>query len=183
MALNNLNEILEPDRESRAKAFFVSKKDGYYGLTKEFTYHYEVALFEKFIKQGKESNVDKIKIKFYQEAVAVYKNDFLASDLDYDWIIDERERLERLYLEILEELMKYNYQIGEYQQTIELANEILTKNNYIEPAYLYKIKSYDQLGKRALAIVTYETCEEIFRENLDITPNRALKEYYNYLKI
>ena len=183
VALNNLNKVLEPNRKSRKETYFISKRDKYYGLIKDFVYHYDVKLFEKFIEQGEKSNEERIKAKFYQEAVSIYSNDFLVDDLEQDWIIDERERLEQLYLEIVEYLMKYRYEMEDYQQVIKLADQILNKNRYIEPAYLYKIMSYDQLGKRAIAITVYESCEKILNQELDINPNSKLKEYYKYLKI
>ncbi|MBM7555870.1 BTAD domain-containing putative transcriptional regulator [Halanaerobacter jeridensis] len=183
VVLNNLNKVLEPDRESRTGPYFIVKKDNYYGLKKEFAYYYDVSLFEEFIRQGKNSNQDRIKMKFYQEAFEIYKNDFLIEDLSNNWIINERERLEKKYIDISEKLMKYYYDIEKYEKAIEIADQILNKNQYIEPAYLYKIMSYDQLGKKALAITTYESCKRILAEELDITPNQELKKYYKYLKI
>ncbi|MGM0502350.1 MAG: BTAD domain-containing putative transcriptional regulator [Bacillota bacterium] len=183
VVLNNLNKVLEPDRKSRSEPYFIMKKDNYYGLKKDFAYYYDVALFEEFIRQGKNTNQDRIKMKFYQEAFEIYKNDFLIENLSNNWIINERERLEKKYIDISEKLMKYYYNTEKHEETIEIADQILNKNQYIEPAYLYKIMSYDRLGKKALAITTYESCKRILAEELDITPNQELKKYYKYLKI
>ena len=183
VVLNSLNKILEPERESRTEPYFIVKRDNYYGLKKEFAYYYDASLFEEFILQGKNSRSNKIKMNFYQEAFDIYKNDFLIDDLNNDWIIKERERLEKKYLNISEKLMKYYYEIEKYEETLAIADQILNKNKFIEPAYLYKIMSYDQLGKKALAITTYESCKRILAEELDITPNQELKKYYKYLKI
>ena len=183
VVLNCLNKILEPQRESRANPYFISKRDNYYGLEKIFSYYYDVELFEEFIKEGNRSNQKRIKMKFYQQAVEIYQADFLVDDLTTDWIVEEKERLEKKYLDIAEELMKYHYEEEDYQDSIEIADKILNKNQYIEAAYLYKIMSYNQLGKRALAIETYQNCRLTLVEELDIKPNQKLQSYYEYLKI
>jgi len=183
VALNSLNKILEPNRGSREDSYFIIKKGHSYGLANTFAYYYDIEVFERFIERGKNSDDELISMNYFKEAIRLYKDDFLIEDLYNEFIIRERERLQQLFLEAANQLMKYYYRQGDYKSTISLANKMLSIDPYFESAYLYKMKGYHQIGRREFSIKTYRKCKEILNEELNIDPNEKIKNYYKHLLI
>jgi len=183
VALSSLNKILEPDRGSRADSYFIIKKGHAYGLANTFAYYYDVEVFEGFIERGKDSEDKSISMNYFKEAIKLYNDDFLMGDLYNEFVTRERERLQQLFLEAANELMRYYYQEENYKSAISLANKILSIDAYFENAYLYKMKSYHQAGRREFSIKTYRKCKEILKDELNIEPNQKIKNYYKLLII
>lgn len=141
VALNNLNQILEPNRESGAEPYFIVRHNLSYGLNRRISYSYDVADFEEAIKRGDRTKDGVVKMNYYQQAVELYQDDFLVHDLYKSWINIERERLIRLFLDTANNLIEYYFKQGEYEESIQLADRILAIDKYFEQAYLYKMKS------------------------------------------
>ncbi|TDX53203.1 BTAD domain-containing putative transcriptional regulator [Orenia marismortui] len=183
VSLNSLNKILEPDRKSRTDSYFIVKEGLNYGLSNQFSYFYDVKTFEELIERGNKARDEIIRINYYKKAVDLYQGDFLAGDLYSDFITRERERLENLFLEVADEVLAYYYDNQEYKASIKLANRILKIDKFFERAYLYKMKSYDQINRREFAIKTYQVCKKVLEEDLNISPNSNIENYYHSIII
>lgn len=183
VALNNLNQVLEPNRESGAEPYFIVRHNLSYGLDRRISYSYDVADFEDAIKRGDRATDEVIKMNYYQQAVELYQDDFLVHDLYKSWINIERKRLIRLFLDTANNLIDYYFKQEEYGESIQLADRILAIDKYFEQAYLYKIKSYDQLGQRSCAVRTYQECRGILNEELNINPIPEIEAYYQELTL
>jgi len=175
--LTYLNKVLEPQRKNGQKPYFIIREGDYYGLTRMFAYIYDVEIFENLIDRAKQANYKPLRVKYYQQALELY-DDFIIDDLYNEEIIKERKRLQQLYLEIVDEIMEYYYQNGDYNKCIQLADRSLKMDKYFELAYLYKIKSYKQLNLRTYAIKTYKKCKDILEEELNISPSQEIEDYY-----
>ncbi|ADL13352.1 BTAD domain-containing putative transcriptional regulator [Acetohalobium arabaticum] len=183
VALNNLNQILEPNRESGAEPYFIVRHNLSYGLNRRISYSYDVADFEEAIKRGDRTKDGVVKMNYYQQAVELYQDDFLVHDLYKSWINIERERLIRLFLDTANNLIEYYFKQGEYEESIQLADRILAIDKYFEQAYLYKMKSYEQLGQRSFAVKTYQKCKGILNKELNINPISEIEDYYQKLTL
>lgn len=181
VVLGSLNKILEPDKGPQQETCFIESKNSYYGLTRRFTYFYDVAQFEEFIFRGKNTGNKNIRINYYLEAIEIYKGNFMPEVSGLDWIDKERERLRKLFVEVALEVIEYYYQKGEYQFCIKIADKIQTVDPYFDESYLYKMKSYYNLGKNGLVIKTYQECNKIFRDELKIAPSSAIENFYQQI--
>ncbi|AGB40747.1 ATP-dependent transcriptional regulator [Halobacteroides halobius DSM 5150] len=181
VTLSFLNKVLEPSRRRRETPFFIIKKGNSYGLNQQAAYFYDVNYFEEIINQGKETNKMVVKINYYHQALDLYQGGFLKNSLDKDWIQQENNRLELLFLEIAEELLKYYYQQQDYETSLEVIDKILKQNKCYEQAYLYKMKIYFQLGRREYAIKTYYNCKKTLKEELNLAPSNNIEQYYSLL--
>ena len=85
----------------------------------------------------------------YLKAKAIYRGDFLESDLYYDDIRDERENLKNSYLQLLMKLIKIHLDSGKYHQALDLIREILAKDPLCEPAYRLLMVVSTLLGNRS----------------------------------
>ncbi|WP_018248919.1 BTAD domain-containing putative transcriptional regulator [Orenia marismortui] len=182
VTLSSLNKVLEPNRKRGELPFFIRKDGNLYGISNTFSTLYDVSFFEELIDKAKESKAEVIRINYYKQAINLYQDDFLNEDQDNFKIIKERKRLKRLYLEICHQVMEYEYKRENYGISITIANKILAVNSLYESAYLYKMKSYKQLGLISLAIEVYEECKDNLLNCLSIKPNSEIEEYYKLIK-
>ena len=92
-----------------------------------------------------------------QSALALYKGDFMDGFYD-DWIIQERYRLESLYLDGLARLMSAFEMKMEYNAALETALRLLTLDSLREDAHRVAMRVYCQVGQRNAALEQYQRC-------------------------
>jgi DNA-binding SARP family transcriptional activator/predicted ATPase len=112
-----------------------------------------------------------------QRAVALYRGDFLDGFYD-DWIINERYRLEALFVEALVRLMVGHETGGEHQAALATALRLLGHDPLREDAHRLAMRAYCQLGRRNAAIEQYHHCREVVLEELGAEPMIETNELY-----
>ena len=108
----------------------------------------------------------------YEEAVALYRGDYLLEDLYEDWTMIERERLTSAYVDILDRLAVHHEQagIGSLQQSITDRYLLLEKDPYHEDSYRALMRCYARLGLLGRALRQYELCERRLERLHGISP-------------
>ncbi len=182
VALNALKKALEPERKPRQKPFFIRRRGSSYSLNEQAAYYFDVDEFEELIRHGEKTSNEKEKMEYYRMAVDLYQGDFLLDNPYIDWLREMREMLRSMFLNTAEELLKYYYRIKEYKSSIEIANRILEVDLCWESAYLYKIKNYDNLNRRSMAIKTYQKCKQVMDRELNVLPMAEIENLYKKLR-
>jgi DNA-binding SARP family transcriptional activator/predicted ATPase len=102
-------------------------------------------------------------------AIALYRGDFLDGFYD-DWTVNERYRLESLYLETLARLITI-YEVGkDYQAVLVTALRLLDRDALREDAHQAAMRAYSGLGQRKAALEQYERCRGILHKELGAEP-------------
>ncbi len=113
-------------------------------------------------------------------AVALYRGDLLP-DCYGDWIVPERERLRRLYLAALEQVVQQQEADCNYGAALGYA-ERLVREEPLSEAYLRTLIRLQTLtGDRATALRTYHTCATALRRELGVEPSQATQQLYRQL--
>ena len=112
-----------------------------------------------------------------REAIELYRGDFLDGFYD-DWIINERYRLEALFLEALARLMVGYEREEEYEAALATALRLLDHNPLREDAHRLAMRAYCQLGQRNAALEQYHRCREVVLEELGTEPMVETTELY-----
>lgn len=139
----------------------------------EFDAHYERGRFLERAKKPEDAASE------YEEAVALYRGDYLSEDLYEDWTMIERERLMGAYVDILDKLSTYHEQSDNLQQSITDRYLLLEKDPYHEDSYRALMRCYAHLGLRGRALKQYELCERRLQCLHGISPapeTRAMHE-------
>ena len=181
VTLNALKNALEPSRKPRQKPFFIVRHGSSYGFNENSGYVYDVEEFQKLIKKGKQTKNEEEKINYFSSALKKYENDFVVDKLYLDWVRNERERLKSLFLNTGDKLIELYFNREEYQKSIEISNKVLEIDNCWEKAYLYKMKSYNKLERRSMAIKIYKRCKRILDRELNVFPITEIENYYKKL--
>jgi len=96
--------------------------------------------------------------RVYEEAIELYRGDFLDEDRYEEWTLIRRERLLDIYLTMLEQVADIYLQHGEFLGCIQACQKILEKDLCHEGAYHKIIDCYLREGQASRAIRWFEIC-------------------------
>lgn len=113
----------------------------------------------------------------WAEAAALYQGE-LCMGLYHDWCLAERERLERLYLRTLGQMMAACGARGAYDEAAALGHRILACDPLREEIHRALMSCYYRMGNRAAAVRQYQRCRELLRAELGIDPMSETQALY-----
>jgi DNA-binding SARP family transcriptional activator len=114
------------------------------------------------------TNVDQ-QAALYSQAITFYTADLLT-DCYEEWCIQERERLQCMYLRALGQLLKYYSARRRLDEAIDCARRVLSTDSLREEVHRDLIKLYLDTGQTAAALRQYRVCEELLQRELAVTP-------------
>lgn len=117
-------------------------------------------------------------IRQYEQAEAVYRDDYLLEDLYEDWTLVRREELKDQYLMILTKLADACLRRGDAEGCILRCHKILQKDTCREDAYQRLMRCYHQLGQRSQALHWFDVCARTLSHELDVGPSEATLDLY-----
>ena len=135
-------------------------------------YWLDLAIFEDTLHQYISRPANQLledEVTEIEHALSYYKGDLLE-DVYEDWCICERERLCLLYVNMLEKLMSYYDQVGDYDRGIACGERILTRDPVREHVHRIMMHMFWRAGRRHAAIAQYKQCLQILRDELDTQP-------------
>ena len=104
-----------------------------------------------------------------EAAVGAYHGDLLEGWY-HDWCIYERERLQNMYLALLDKLMGYCEAQGHYEHGLAYGARILRCDRAREQTHRRLMRLLYLMGDRTAALRQYERCAAALREELDVAP-------------
>lgn len=181
VSLNALNKALEPDRAARTDTFFIQRHGSSYGFNLASGYHMDVEEFEKLVTLGLAESDRRQGAILLEKGLAYYLGDYMPECRYEDWCVEERERVQALFLRGAERVAKIMLEDGQLEKTIRWCEAILRVDDCWEESYRLLMTAYYQQNNRTQAIRWYEKCVAKLRENLGVAPMPATME--TYLKI
>lgn len=180
VTVNTLHRILEPNRKGH-QPFFVKRSTFGYGLIDTDNIVVDVDLFLELLQVGLTFVETKpgLAIDILENALGLFKGEFLPEAAYEDWVIGERERLTNLFLESGEKLAQMYLQSKNSTQCLETCERIISYDCCREEAYRLMISCYLQLKQKTLAVQAYHRCKDNLAKHLSIRPSREL---YSLLK-
>lgn len=113
-----------------------------------------------------------------REAVSLYRGDLLEGCYQ-DWCLFERERLQTIYLTLLDRLIKYSESQEQYEQGLVYAAEVLRYEPASERAHRQMMRLHHLAGDRTAALRQYDRCVAALKAEFGVPPTlrtRALLE-------
>jgi two-component SAPR family response regulator len=178
VALNAIFKVLEPERPPRAESRFIQRQGLVYSLNLA-----EVAVdadaFENLIALGnKFLPTDPLTaIEPYQQALVIYRGDYLPERRYEDWSSAERERLHLLALGAMTTLANLLIERSPLE-SIRLTQHVLTVDPIWEDAYRVQMRAYLAQGNRPLVQRTYQQCAEMLQRELGVEPLPETQRLY-----
>ena len=116
-----------------------------------------------------------------KDAVTLYNDDLLPGYYQ-DWILFERERLQNMYLLMLDKLIVYLQFRGEYEVAQGYGATILRYDPARERTHRQLMHLYSLAGDRTSALRQFERCAHALKQELGVKPERKTIELYERIK-
>ena len=180
VALHAVNKVLEPDRKPRADPRFIQRHDLTYDLNL-YEVWVDALFFENLIAAGNQAGGRESAFGTYQQALALYRGDYLPERRYEDWSTAERERLQVLALGLMTTLAEMMLERSPLE-SIRLTQRALAIDPVWENAYRIQMQAYLVQGNRPLALRTYHQCVTALQDELAIEPLPETQTLYDQIK-
>jgi DNA-binding SARP family transcriptional activator len=116
-----------------------------------------------------------------RQAADLYTGDLLEGWYQ-DWCLFERERLQNIYLSMLDKLMGYCLLQGDYEAGLAYGDRILRQDRARERTHQWMMRLHYLAGDRTGAIRQYDRCVAALRDELDLAPSRRTEALYEQIR-
>ena len=149
-------------------------------LNSEADLWFDVAMFEQAfasVQKIPASALNAIQAKTLQHAAELAQKPLLE-DWYEDWCLRERERLQTMYLIMLDKLMDYSQVHQDYKSGLFYGMRILYHERTRESTHQRLMRLHYLAGDRASALRQYEHCVAILGEEFGIEPSKSTTTLY-----
>jgi WD40 repeat protein/DNA-binding SARP family transcriptional activator len=132
------------------------------------------------IKQGERSQLE--------QAVALYSGELLHgfsvsdSELFEEWLLVQREQLQKLALDALSTLTTLLLEAGDSSAAQRYAHQQLALDSWRESAHRQLIEALAASGQRSAALLQYETCRRVLLAELGVEPEAATTTLFEQIR-
>ncbi len=153
---------------------------GQYHINRALDYEYDVDVFEEKLKQAKAAADTSERIAAYRAAMDLYEGAYL-SELDEDWAVTERTRLQEAFLQAALALATLYLDARQYEAVIDCCQRALAQDRYLEEAYRLTMRAYAAMGNLVAVTRQFERCRQALTEDLDTPVSPQTKALYDSL--
>jgi len=178
-ALWQLQSALRPF-SSEAEAAMLAVDQDWIRLERCPHLRLDVAQFEEAFARAGDTpghQLDAATAQKLEEAARLYSGDLLDGWYQ-DWCIYERERLQNMYLMLLDKLIGYCEATARYEAGLAYGATILKYDRARESTHRQVMRLHLLAGDRTSALRQYERCVSALREELDIGPDHRTTALY-----
>ncbi|MBI3167438.1 MAG: AAA family ATPase [Chloroflexi bacterium] len=179
ITLNTLYQVLEPDRDAGSDSAFIVRDGTTYTLRLHADFWLDSDHFARLTRDGLRPTAKSM--AQLEEAVTLYRGDYLPDSLYEPWAAEERERLASLFLEAADKLCELYLGNNRFNEAIDLSQRILARDNCWERAYRHLMQAYNALGDRGQLARTYQRCQQTLKDELDVSPSQETQDLYKNL--
>jgi len=144
----------------------------------------DVAEFERvynLVQKTPGQEIDNTAAQLLQETVQLYQGPLLEGWYQ-DWCLLERERLQSMYLAMLDKLMNFTEAHYDYETGLLYGMRIMCYDRARERTHRRMMRIYYLLGDRAEALRQYERCAAALDEELGISPSKSTQALYKQIQ-
>lgn len=181
VALNAVNNALEPERKARSTPFFIKREGTAYGINPDAVLEFDVTQFVQWVHEGLEEGAKEHAITCLEKGLKYYNGDFLAERRYEDWCINERERLLVYFLRGAEKLAQLFVRNEDYEAAIYWCEKIIERDRTWEEAYRLLMYSFYRKNNRPQAIKWYQKCCSILEDELGVSPLQPTQQMYEMI--
>ena len=175
--LSRLRAFLEPIAIHDEN--FILSSQGSYHWNDKLNYVIDTDLFEMYIKKA--SNTDctvEERISLYEQAIALYKGDFLSKHATELWVIPISTYFHNLYIDSVKELLKLLRERNDFDSMEYYCVNALQIERFDEDLHCILIETYLNQGNTNAALAHYEQTTDFLYQNLGVKPSSQLRALY-----
>jgi TolB-like protein/Flp pilus assembly protein TadD/DNA-binding winged helix-turn-helix (wHTH) protein len=180
--VSRLRRVLEPRLTRGGDSAFILRDGQGYSFRVDACAEIDIVAFQRRLTEAQALAGQKdwgAAAERFEEAIGVYRGEFLPEERYEDWAEQTRLELQRCYLNAMSELSKCYEQLGRLRQAISCCQRILSLEPYREDVIREVMRYQSEAGQRDQALDSYREGERALREHLDVEPaaeTRALRD-------
>ena len=155
-------------------------EEDYYRFNRSLDYEFDAEKFIQSIELSRTTDSSHEKIKHLENAVEVYKGEFL-SEIDGVWAIAPRRRYHQMYLESLLQLGRICVEQRAYKTALQYCFQVLNEDACLEEAHRLLMRIHAAMGNRVEIMRQYENCCLALQDEIGALPSRQTTELYETL--
>jgi two-component SAPR family response regulator len=152
-------------------------EDGAYRFDRGTDYWFDVQAFDEALDQAGNSAALEEATAPLVQALKWYRGEYLEG-IDADWVTVERERLRKRYLGSMKLLAERYEKRRNLQRAINVYQQLVAADSFQEDVHRGLMRCFYQQGDRAAAIRQYQTCVDVLRDELGLSPEDETEELY-----
>ncbi len=144
----------------------------------------DVAVFEQaynLVQKTPGQDLNGSQAQLLQDIVQLYQAPLLEGWYQ-DWCLLERERLQSIYLAMLDKLMSHCEVHRDYETSLLYGMRIMCYDRARERTHRRMMRQYYLLGDRAEALRQYERCAAALEEELGVSPSKSTTAIYRQIQ-
>jgi DNA-binding SARP family transcriptional activator len=144
----------------------------------------DVEMFERtfaLVQDRRGADLDAERLGALQAAVEVYRGDLLEGWYQ-DWCLYERERLQNIYLVMLDKLMCFCEAKGKFELGLHYGSLVLRYDRAHERTHRQLMTFQYLSGDRTAALRQFERCAAALREELGVRPDKLTAALYQKIR-
>lgn len=165
-------------RQKGEKEKFILSEVGEYRLDSA-KFDIDIDQFDNLLKRAKHAEQDK-SIEFYEQALALYQGDYL-DNLYYEWVVVERERLQRDYLTAIHNYSNFLLKDAQYHKASAWLYKALELEPYDEHLHIRYMQTLHQMGQQQNIIAHYHHLLDLLQEAFNAAPMTETQSAYKAL--
>jgi DNA-binding SARP family transcriptional activator/predicted ATPase len=184
----NLRKILSVLREIAAPNVEIGRQE--VGFNRDSNYWLDTEIFESKPQDPTPTSITPAEmqdrdVKLLDDAVQLYKGDFLEGFYVHDapafeeWVLPERERLQRKMQQALYQLAAHYTARGQYARGIDYTSRLLALEPWHEEVHQQMMRLLALSGQRSAALNQFEICRRLLADELGVEPNRDTVELHH----
>ncbi len=151
-----------------------------YRFNHDLDMEYDVEVFESSLKRARAAQDVEAQLRAYQEAVAAVRGLYLE-DFDSIWLMADRERFRRRYVEALLAMAELLLKRGDVEEASKVCHYALAVDKTEEAAYRLMMNIHAARGDRIAVTREYQACRDTLASELGIPPSLETETLYRRL--
>ena len=184
VTLHRLRKSLEPQMDRTFGSSYVHLHDNLVSLNEERC-EIDIETFSSLVTKGRseeEKGESKAAESLYEQAIALYKGDFLPQDLYAPWAEEKRNRAKLNYIGILQRLGSMYEERGATKKAISFYTMAMDIDPTQEDVCRRVMTLCHEKGHRNQALKAYERCRRALESELDTEPEASTIALYTKIK-
>ena len=177
--LRNTLRVIDPDRS------YIVCADGGYGVDRKVPIWVDVEEFDDLastaVRSYGDSQADQA-IVLSQEALQLYRGDFLCQAIEADWATIERNRLRARFVLLSIHLGAELARRGDCERALAVVDPVLSIEPWNEDATVVKMRCHARTGARSMAATAYRSCAEALAREFDVAPAAQTTRVYDQIR-
>ena len=121
-------------------------------------------------------------IEFGQQALRLYRGDFLCQVTSADWATAERNRLQARFVQVSIHVGDLLARRGEHAGALAVVDPVLSIEPWNEDATVIKMHCHALVGARSLAAAAYRSCAQALNCEFGVTPAAQTSRVYHQIR-